>query len=71
MCGVDRTVTDVVDSNLCGDMEYYYQDLVDRGWICYICWNSNYGLCYCEGTVLGRRGQSPYEHQVCQLYRYA
>lgn len=71
MCGLERTVTDVADSNLCGDIECYYQDLVNRGWICHICRNSNYGLRHCEGTVLGRRGQSPCEHQVCRNCRYA
>jgi hypothetical protein len=44
MCGVERTITDMADSNLCGDIEYYYQDLVNRGWICYIYQNSNYRL---------------------------
>ncbi|KAF1971107.1 hypothetical protein BU23DRAFT_441081, partial [Bimuria novae-zelandiae CBS 107.79] len=37
MCGVERTVTDVADSNLCYRQECYLRDMVQRGWRCHIC----------------------------------
>jgi hypothetical protein len=43
MCGVDRTVTDVADSNLCGEDDCYKEDMAANGWRCCRCETENYG----------------------------
>ncbi|OCK86991.1 uncharacterized protein K441DRAFT_20263 [Cenococcum geophilum 1.58] len=73
MCGVDRTVTDVADSNLCGRDECYRQDMVDRGWHCHICYHNNFnGNFYCTNPLNNMGRMEPCGHRVCLTHcRYA
>ena len=73
MCGVERTVTDVADSNLCGENACYLADLVRQGWWCHVCERRNPpGGYICQAPWNNMGTIEPCGHQVCTTFcRYA